>query len=276
MTDDPAASTADPELLDVPEVTAAVIRDRVTPAELRDFFDRSFRILPEIVAGQGARIEGPAFCVYREESDAALDLEVGFAVDRGLRAERGVRAGCLPAGRVARIVHAGGFDGLAAAWADLRSWIEGQGLAAGPLRWEVYSTRPAPDMDPAELRTELNWPVAGERSAAEPARRSAVAFRAGGRDPSPEVPNVRSGTERDARPSSPRPPRRRPTPTGLSAAESRIGVFLLAGSGAWARQPAGTLGSVFRGVLLARAWGFGRTFIVGGVVGLVHVCVSWR
>ncbi|WP_039798094.1 GyrI-like domain-containing protein [Nocardia araoensis] len=161
MTDDvAAASTADPELLDVPEVTTAVVRDRVAAAGLRDFFDRSFRILPEVIAGQGAAIEGPAFCVYRKDSDAALDLEVGFAVDRCLRPERDVEAGCLPAGRVARIVHAGGFDGLAAAWERLESWIVGQGLTAGPLRWEVYLTRPAPDMDPAELRTELNWPVA--------------------------------------------------------------------------------------------------------------------
>ncbi|MFI2283388.1 GyrI-like domain-containing protein [Nocardia beijingensis] len=160
MTDDlAAASTAEPELLDVAEVTTAVIRDRVAPADLRDFFDRSFRLLPEILAGQGARIEGPAFCVYREV-DGALDLEVGFAVDRSPRAEREVRAGCLPAGRVARIVHAGGFDGLAASWEHLRSWIAEQGFAVGPLRWEVYLTRPAPDMDPAELRTELNWPVA--------------------------------------------------------------------------------------------------------------------
>ncbi|MBF6191687.1 GyrI-like domain-containing protein [Nocardia sp. CDC186] len=152
-------AAADPEFVDVPEVTTAVVRDRVAPARLRDFFDRSFRILPEIVAGQGAKIEGPAFCVYREESEAALDLEVGFAVDRGLRAERDVRAGRLPAGRVARVVHAGGFDGLAAAWENLRSWIDQQGLAVGPLRWEVYLSRPAPDLDPAELRTELNWPV---------------------------------------------------------------------------------------------------------------------
>ncbi|MGQ4618680.1 GyrI-like domain-containing protein [Nocardia sp. R7R-8] len=161
MTDDlAAASTADPELLDVPEVTTAVVRDRVAAAGLRDFFDRSFRILPEVVAGQGATIEGPAFCVYRTDSDAALELEVGFAVDRSLRPERDVRTGCLPAGRVARIVHAGGFEGLAAAWERLRSWIDGQGLTAGPLRWEVYLIRPTPDMDPAELRTELNWPVA--------------------------------------------------------------------------------------------------------------------
>jgi effector-binding domain-containing protein len=27
--------------------------------------------------------------------------------------------------------------------------------------WEVYLTEPSPDMDPAELRTELFWPLQG-------------------------------------------------------------------------------------------------------------------
>ncbi|MBF6468344.1 GyrI-like domain-containing protein [Nocardia beijingensis] len=104
-------------------------------------------------------IAGPVFCLYRVESAAASDLEVGFPVDRAVRPERDVTAGCLPAGRVARTVPAGGFDALSAAWENLRSWIAEQELTPGALRWEVYLTRPAPEMDPAELRTELNWPV---------------------------------------------------------------------------------------------------------------------
>ncbi|MEU2038512.1 GyrI-like domain-containing protein [Nocardia niwae] len=159
MTDDRTVRTSAPELLDVPESATAAIRRRVAPEEMRDFFDRSFRALPEVVAGQGVTIAGPAFCLYREEAAAALDVEVGFPVDRPVRPERDVMAGCLPAGRVARIVYSGGFEGLAAAWENLRSWIVEQRLTPGPLWWEVYRTRPTPDMDPAQLRTELNWPV---------------------------------------------------------------------------------------------------------------------
>jgi hypothetical protein len=29
------------------------------------------------------------------------------------------------------------------------------------VMWEVYLTEPSPEMDPADLRTELNWPVTG-------------------------------------------------------------------------------------------------------------------
>jgi effector-binding domain-containing protein len=60
---------------------------------------------------------------------------------------------------VARVVHAGSFDGLSEAWQRLGAWIGEQGLEPSDDYWEVYLTEPSPDMDPADLRTELNWPV---------------------------------------------------------------------------------------------------------------------
>ena len=57
------------------------------------------------------------------------------------------------------MVHAGSFDGLSEAWQRLGAWIGGQGLTPANDYWEVYVTEPSPDMDPADLRTELNWPV---------------------------------------------------------------------------------------------------------------------
>ncbi|WP_197696380.1 GyrI-like domain-containing protein [Nocardia terpenica] len=153
------AQAADPVLLEVAEVGTAVVRGTVPLSGLRDFFDASFRVLPEVVAAQEAVIGGPAFCLYRGISGESIDLEVGFVVDRAVRPERGVVTGALPAGLVARVVHIGGFDGLSLAWDRLQSWIGKQGRAAGPVRWEVYHTRPAPDMDPTDLRTELNWLV---------------------------------------------------------------------------------------------------------------------
>ena len=39
----------------------------------------------------------------------------------------------------------------------LAAWMGEQGLTPGPVLWEVYVTEPSPDMDPADLRSELNW-----------------------------------------------------------------------------------------------------------------------
>ncbi|MET7773716.1 GyrI-like domain-containing protein [Nocardia sp. NPDC005366] len=154
ITVDPAAG---PEMLEVGEAITAIVRAEVALTGLRDFFDASFRVLPEVIAAQQAAIVGPPFGLFRAVSDESMDLEVGFPVDRVLRPQRGVVSGHLPAGRIARVEHVGGFDELAAAWERLRSWIGEKGQVAGPLRWEVYHTRPTPDMDPSGLRTELNW-----------------------------------------------------------------------------------------------------------------------
>ena len=104
---------------------------------------------------------GPAFALYHGTPGAVADLEVGFPTTGNVEAEGDVVAGALPGGRVARLVHEGSFDQLGSSWQRLADWIAAQGLHPGTELWEVYVTEPSPDMDPADLRTELNWPVTG-------------------------------------------------------------------------------------------------------------------
>lgn len=139
--------------------TTAVVRGVVPMAGLRDFFDASFGVLARVVEAQRITTLSPAFGLYHGSPGETLDLEVGFVTDRTVRPEAGAVAGSLPGGRVARLTHFGSFDGLGSSWERLRSWIRARGLSAGEDRWETYVTRPSPDMDPRDLRTELNWPV---------------------------------------------------------------------------------------------------------------------
>ena len=152
----------EPDVVSAPALVTAVVRDTVPMAALRDFFDVSFRDLARVLAAQGIVVVGPAFGRYRGPLGApgdTIDIEVGFVTDRAVRPDGSVVPGALPGGRTARLTHAGAFDGLAASWERLRAWIEEQGLAPRTDRWEVYVTQPAPETDPATLRTELNWPV---------------------------------------------------------------------------------------------------------------------
>lgn len=147
---------------DVPPVvtaelaTTAVVRAEVPTDQLPAFFDRAFTELPRVLAGQGMRTVSAAFARYRRPPAATVDVEVGFAVDGEVRAEGEVVPGELPGGRVVRAVHAGGFDGLGAAWQPLFGWVRERGHAPGGAFWEVYLTQPSPDVDPADLRTELS------------------------------------------------------------------------------------------------------------------------
>ncbi len=149
----------EPAVVTLEPATTAVIRRVVPMDRLPEFFDGSFGALAAAVSAQGAGVAGPAFALYHGLPTDTVDLEVGFPTQRAVRADGDVVASALPGGRVARAVYAGSFDGLGAAWGRLRSWIDDQGLKAGETFWEVYLTQPTPDMDPADLRTELNWPV---------------------------------------------------------------------------------------------------------------------
>jgi effector-binding domain-containing protein len=160
-----AAVPFEPELVTGEPVTTAVVRGVVGLAELREFFDVSFRELARATAEQGVPLVGPAFARYRGSGGDPVELEVGFPVGRAVRADGQVVPGSLPGGPVARVTHRGGFDGLGDSWARLEAWLRGRGLVPGAQRWESYVTRPTPDADPAQLRTELSWPV---RPAAEP------------------------------------------------------------------------------------------------------------
>ncbi|SCK55388.1 effector-binding domain-containing protein [Streptomyces sp. WMMB 714] len=155
----PASGAPTPELVTVGPAVTAVVRGVVPMAGLRDFFDGSFRELAAVVSKQQLAVQGPAFALYHGVPGGTADLEVGFATDRPVTPEGQVAPGTLPAARVARVVHCGSFDALGNSWGRLGAWIGEQGLTPGEDMWECYLTEPSPDMDPDDLRTELNWPV---------------------------------------------------------------------------------------------------------------------
>ena len=153
-------SDVEPAVVTVEPVTTAVIRRVVATDRIGEFFDGAFRSIAATATGQAAGIAGPAFALYHGMPADTVDLEVGFPTVRPVQPVGEVTAGSLPGGRVARAVHAGGYDGLGAAWQQLGAWIGEQGGAPGAVFWEVYVTEPNPQMDPADLRTELNWLLA--------------------------------------------------------------------------------------------------------------------
>ena len=151
---------AEVEVVVVDAVATAVIGGTVSMADLPAFFDRVFPQLGAALGEQGVLPTGPAFALYHGPPAASADLEVGFPTAHPIRPHGEVRPGRLPGGRVARLVHVGGYEQLGPAWGRLQAWIQEQGLTPGDDLWEVYLTEPSPGMDPADLRTELNWSIA--------------------------------------------------------------------------------------------------------------------
>jgi effector-binding domain-containing protein len=113
------AEPLEPHLVSARPVTTAVVRGMVGFTDLREFFDVSFRDLTQTAAEQRVPITGPAFGLFRGPMGDTVDLEVGFPVERSVRADGVVVASSLPGGLVAWLTHSGAFDGLGDAWARL-------------------------------------------------------------------------------------------------------------------------------------------------------------
>ena len=157
------------KILRAPAVPTAVVRASDVPmATIGGLFDGVFGKAFPTAFAQGLAPAGPAFALYTRMTDGpdvVVDVEIGFPLDGplieqlddepievdGLRLEASV----LPAADVAVTSHLGGFDGLGAAWGQLMGEIGAMGRAPGMPFWESYVTEPSPDMDPADLRTDL-------------------------------------------------------------------------------------------------------------------------
>lgn len=154
-------TAAEPHVIDLEPAHTAVIRATVPMAELRDFFDRSFGELAAVLGQQGVTPASAPFARYYGMPAETVELEVGFPTPTVVTAEGSVQPGSLPGGRVAHLTHRGSYEALGESWGRLAGWIVEQGSTPGSAFWEVYVTEPTPDMDPAELITELYWSLDG-------------------------------------------------------------------------------------------------------------------
>jgi effector-binding domain-containing protein len=152
-------SINEPEVVTVKPAITASIRDVVAVDDLASFFDTSFSTIAGVIAAQRVTVTGPAFALYHDHPSTITDVEVGFTTNRAIEPASSVCAGSLPGGRVARAVHAGSYDDLTTAWEQLATWMSEHGHGFGMPFWEVYLTEPTANMNPADLRTELNHPI---------------------------------------------------------------------------------------------------------------------
>jgi effector-binding domain-containing protein len=155
------------ELRDLDPQPAVVVRVSAPTPSLGELFDLHLPNIADRIADLGGEPTGAPFARYHDYSAESVDVEIGIPVRAPIanlrpveEAEPGeVAAGQLPGGRVAITVHRGDYEGLNATYGRLDEWIRAQGLAAGAGPWESYIDDPTEVDDPAQLRTEVIWPL---------------------------------------------------------------------------------------------------------------------
>lgn len=171
QTPGPYGAPGSPSVIEAAERVTVGVRAEGFPTEhLAVLFDGVFSRLFPALARVGVNPAGPAHALYTSLPGETVDIEVGIPVDRVLGGEIDLGAvdvpgageaqlvavaSALPGGRLGAATHLGGFDGLGEAWGTFLETLGSRGAAPAMPFWEVYVTEPSPDMDPADLRTDL-------------------------------------------------------------------------------------------------------------------------
>ena len=148
-----------PSIVQTTSVPTAVIHLTVPAADIRNVMGPSFQELLKGIKAQGIAPAGPWFNYFFKRPSEVFDFEMSMAVASPVVASGRMKPSQSQARRVARTVYHGGYEGLAGAWGELMAWMEKNGHKGAPDLWECYSKGPDSSANPADWRTELNWPV---------------------------------------------------------------------------------------------------------------------
>jgi len=152
-------------MIDTPLITmsneqlTAVIHLQIAKDEIQRAMGPAIQEVMAAVAAQDIARAGPVFTHHFKITPAGWDFEVGVPVLAQVSATGRVRPGRLPATRVARTNYRGPYEGLGAAWAEFRAWVDAQGQAATLDLWEFYVVGPESNLGPNAWCTELNQPL---------------------------------------------------------------------------------------------------------------------
>ncbi len=148
-----------PQIVKTAEQQTALIHLTVPRDEIQKVMGPGYTELMAALSAQGIKPTGPWFTHHLRMDPAIFDFEICVPVAGPISPVGRVRAGRLPASRVARTIYHGPYEGLPEAWTEFQAWIAAQGHTAAVDLWEVYAAGPETSNDAAAWRTELNRPL---------------------------------------------------------------------------------------------------------------------
>lgn len=149
------------DIIDQPAMRVAVVRHRGPYHRIGEAFSKLGDIAgPAGLLGPNAKMIG----VYYDDPDTTPESELrsdaGITVSESAKIPPELVEVRIPAGRMARATHIGGYEGLNESWARLTGeWLEQSGQRLGDgVSYEIYLNTPM-DTPKEKLRTELYIPL---------------------------------------------------------------------------------------------------------------------
>jgi effector-binding domain-containing protein len=144
------------EIKHVPEQRTAQTHFRARPEEMAARFGEAFGEVSVYLEQNAIEFEGPAFARYTR-GDHYFDVDAGFILDDVVEGNGEVVGGTLPDCEALVTTHLGPYETLMEAYSDIEAWAKEHGRELDEPMWEYYFS--GPDTPPAEIRTEVVWPL---------------------------------------------------------------------------------------------------------------------
>ena len=120
-----------------------------------------FATLSELFAKAKASMTGMPMAHYLAYDNASTTFELGFPCrsedEHELRAA-GLSIGMTPEGRSMKATHIGPYATVVATYNAMIAEMKAKGLVPAKDMWEIYHS--PPETPPAEIRTDVVWPIA--------------------------------------------------------------------------------------------------------------------
>lgn len=154
-----AVMTYDIQIKEVEPAEVIGLTLETSPEGIASDADATYSRLYEVLGREGITPAGPPRLVYHRMSDDSWTIECCAPVANAQKAPEGFELRSFPGGRAVHTLHVGPYDELGMAYREVGVWIEKQGLATANPPYDVYLNEKSEVQDPAELKTEIVWPV---------------------------------------------------------------------------------------------------------------------
>ena len=101
---------------------------------------------------------GPPFTAYYNMDMQDLDVEIGFPVPKKLPDKGTIKAGEIPAGKVATCLYTGPYNEMEPAYNALHQWTQDNGYKLTGIAYEIYLNDPE-QTPPEQLQTQIAFPL---------------------------------------------------------------------------------------------------------------------
>lgn len=148
-----------PIVVSTPLPFAYVLRSAVI-ADVPKTMGEGFATLSSKFAEAKAGFGGPPLAHYLSFDGNSTTFELGFPVHEkdvlALRAA-GLSIGQTASGKTMKGLHVGPYDTVVETYNAMQAAMKAQGVTGASDMWECYFS--PPETPPAEIRTEVIWPV---------------------------------------------------------------------------------------------------------------------